>query len=155
MDGAVTSSVSVGIRVGGLVGLSSGTITNSRSKGSVTGLFWVGGLVGELLSGGSINESYSNSSVSVITDGDILGGLVGIVRVSSTIENTYSTGEVLQSSGTLFGGLIGLNQGGTITASFWDTQTSGQGDSAGGTGKTTAEMQMQSTFDPPWDFTNV
>jgi len=37
--------------------------------------------------------------------------------------------------------------------SFWDTQTSGQVTSDGGTGKTTAEMQMESTFtDAGWDF---
>ena len=137
-----------------LVGLSSGSITNSSSKGSVTALFIVGGLLGELLVGGTINNSYSNSSVTVSTGGDGLGGLVGILGVGATIENSYSSGSV-QVAGDFNGGLIGLNQGGTVTASFWDTQSSGQNDSAGGTGKTTAEMQMQSTFDPPWDFTNV
>jgi len=51
------------------------------------------------------------------------------------------------------GGLVGHNLWGTITASFWDTQTSGQAKSAGGTGKTTAEMQKAKTFlDAGWDF---
>jgi len=37
--------------------------------------------------------------------------------------------------------------------SFWDTETSGQITSDGGTGKTTAEMQMKNTFtDAKWDF---
>ena len=37
--------------------------------------------------------------------------------------------------------------------SFWDIETSGQAESAGGEGKTTAEMQMKSTFtDAVWDF---
>ena len=44
---------------------------------------------------------------------------------------------------------------GNVFDSFWDTETSGQAVSAGGTGKTTAEMQQQGTFDPPWDFTNI
>jgi hypothetical protein len=36
---------------------------------------------------------------------------------------------------------------------FWDTQTSGQTSSWGGTGKTTAEMQTAKTFlDVGWDF---
>ena len=45
-----------------------------------------------------------------------------------------------------FGGLAGSNEG-TITASYWDTQTSGltvgvgEGDRAGAAGKTTAELQ--------------
>jgi len=43
---------------------------------------------------------------------------------------------------------------GTITNCFWDTETSGQATSDGGTGKTTAEMKTQSTFtDAGWDFT--
>ncbi len=40
-----------------------------------------------------------------------------------------------------------------MTDCFWDTQTSGQAASAGGTGKTTAEMQTENTFtDADWDF---
>jgi len=40
-----------------------------------------------------------------------------------------------------------------VTACLWDTQTSGQSTSAGGIGKTTAEMQTASTFlDGGWDF---
>ena len=110
---------------GGLVGMNSGNVTLCSSTGSVMGLFRVGGLVGELSSGGVITNSYSRSSVSACPGGNVICGLVGIVRVSSTIENTYSTGEVLESSGKLFGGLIGIDQGGTIAASFWDVDTSG------------------------------
>ena len=43
------------------------------------------------------------------------------------------------------GGLLGWN-GGDVSASFWDIETSGQTSSDGGTGKTTAEMQTASTF---------
>ncbi|GAG56707.1 unnamed protein product, partial [marine sediment metagenome] len=61
------------------------------------------------------------------------------------------------------GGLVGINrEGATITNCFWDTDTSGMstgvGHNDGGTvtnvsGKTTAEMQTQSTFtDYGWDF---
>jgi hypothetical protein len=40
-----------------------------------------------------------------------------------------------------------------VTASFWDAQASGQTKSAGGTGKTTVEMQTATTFlDAGWDF---
>jgi hypothetical protein len=47
---------------------------------------------------------------------------------------------------------VGRNSG-TVTASFWDVQTSLQTTSAGGTGKTTAEMQDPITFlDAGWDF---
>jgi hypothetical protein len=42
---------------------------------------------------------------------------------------------------------------GVVSESFWDTETSGQATSAGGAGRTTAEMQTASTFlDAGWDF---
>ena len=51
------------------------------------------------------------------------------------------------------GGLVGNGSSKNVTACFWDTQTSGQATSAGGTGKTTAEMQTAKTFlDAGWDF---
>ena len=49
--------------------------------------------------------------------------------------------------------LVGSNDNGSITSSFWDIQTSGRTWSAGGTGETTAEMQTARTFmDAGWDF---
>jgi hypothetical protein len=51
------------------------------------------------------------------------------------------------------GGLVGLNNDGSIIASFWDMETSGQTTSDGGESKTTAEMQKVGTFtDAGWDF---
>jgi hypothetical protein len=58
------------------------------------------------------------------------------------------------------GGLVGLNEG-TVSNSFWDTQTSGQATSDGGTGKTTESMKNVRTYtdmawseglDSAWDF---
>jgi hypothetical protein len=51
---------------------------------------------------------------------------------------------------------LGYDYFSTVTASFWDIDTSGQATSAGGTGKTTAQMQTQSTFtDYGWDFVEI
>ena len=51
------------------------------------------------------------------------------------------------------GGLMGANEGGTVTESFWDIETSGKITSDGGTGRTTSHMQRQSTFiNAGWDF---
>jgi hypothetical protein len=59
----------------------------------------------------------------------------------------------IRGGGTNVGGLVGNNWWGKLIQSFWDIETSGQAWSAGGTGKTTAEMQMASTFlDAGWDF---
>jgi hypothetical protein len=50
------------------------------------------------------------------------------------------------------GGLTGIDYGETDT-SFWDIQASGRRTSAGGTGKTTAEMRTAGTFlEVGWDF---
>ncbi len=67
-----------------------------------------------------------------------------------------STGTV--NGNASVGGLVGNNYDvlggmGSTTSSFWDIETSGQASSAGGTGKTTAEMQTASTFlEAGWDF---
>jgi hypothetical protein len=43
------------------------------------------------------------------------------------------------------GGLVGASSG-IVSHSFWDTETSGQAISDGGTGKSTAEMRDIATF---------
>ena len=61
----------------------------------------------------------------------------------------------MEKRSVLSGGLVGMGNG-SVSASFWDTQTSGYSYSAGGTGKTTAEMKTLSTFtDAGWDFTDT
>jgi hypothetical protein len=50
---------------------------------------------------------------------------------------------------------VGRNIG-TVGTSFWDTLTSGQATSAGGTGKTTAQMKDITTFSGAgWNITTV
>jgi hypothetical protein len=54
------------------------------------------------------------------------------------------------------GGLVGLNEDSTVSDSFWDTETSGQATSAGGTGKNTTEMKDIATFSGAgWNITAV
>jgi hypothetical protein len=133
--------------VGGLVGWNyQGTITNCYSTGGVTGNgYYVGGLAGE--NSGTITNCYSTGSVT--ETGEYVGGLVG--ENSGTITNCYSTGSV--SGNSYIGGLVGYNSEVEVVNSFWDIETSGQTTSAGGTGKTTAEMKTKSTFtDAGWDF---
>ena len=70
------------------------------------------------------------------------------------MSNSYSIGIV---SGTeAVGGLVGANIESAVTNSFWDTESSGQSSSAGGTGKTTTEMQDIDTFSgATWDIIAV
>ena len=135
--------------VGGLVGGNmEGSVSNSYSSGSVTGNSSVGGLVG--WNQDTVSNSYSTGSV---TSNEDVGGLVG-VNFMGTVTNSYSSGSVTGNS--LVGGLVGVNWGGTVSNSFWDIQTSGQATSAGGTGKTTAEMQDIATFlGAAWDICTV
>jgi hypothetical protein len=178
-DGAVsdsyyTGSVSGTSEVGGLVGSNYGTVSNSYSTGSVTGYGGVGGLVGDNREGtvsycysiasvtgeatvgglagysdGAVSNSYSSGNVIGV---DAVGGLAG-VNHDSTVSHSYSTGDVTGNS--FVGGLIGVNNA-TVSNSFWDTQTSGQTTSDGGTGKNTTEMQDIATFSGAgWNITAV
>ena len=183
-EGAISNSYSSGAvtgnyQLGGLVGRSYGFITNSYSLGSVSGRGCsVGGLVGWGASG-HISNSYSNGSVSAhcslgglvgLNDGIIsnsysrgsvrgnnrIGGLVGRA-VTGTISNSYSSGAV--TGNHLVGGLVGEG-GGTVNDSFWDITTSRWLTSAGGTSKTTTQLQtptsatdIYSTWSSDaWDF---
>ena len=145
-------SVSGTQRVGGLVGENDGTLSHSYSVGPVTGDTQVGGLVGE--NGGTLSNSYSSRLIS----GDAqVGGLVG--ENSGTLSNSYSVGQVAGNSNV--GGLVGMKlEGTTVTASYWDITTSNLLASAGGTSKTTVELQSPTAAtgiysdwsDADWDF---
>jgi len=173
--GTVSNSYSTGTvtgtwGTGGVVGHNwEGTVINSYSTGSVTGASWVGGLVGYNYDGavsnsystgtitggtitgtwgtggvaggntGTVSNSYSTGNVSC---DELVGGLVGL-NAGGSVSNSYSTGSVTGTSRV--GGLVGDNWG-TVSNSFWDTETSGQATSDGGTGQNTTEMQDIITF---------
>jgi hypothetical protein len=158
--GNVSNSYSSGnvtgnTHTGGLVGANSGTVSSAYSTGNVTGNQLVGGLVGE--HSGNVSNSYSTSSV---TGNAIIGGLVGQIWAGGTVSNSYSSGNVTGNTAT--GGLAGTNYG-NVSNAFWDTDTSGQNGSAGGTGKNTTEMKDITTFtdtgtpglDEPWNISAV
>jgi len=148
----VSHSYSAGIvtgrwDVGGLTGGNGGIVRKSYATSSVTGIGIVGGLVG-WNDGGIVSDSYSTGDVT----GDLhIGGLVG--WNNGSVSNSFSSGSVTEKSYS--GGLVGDNQG-TVSSSFWDIETSGQATSAGGTGKTTAEMHDIATFTgAAWDIITV
>ena len=157
MNSYVTGSVSGSSGVGGLVGENRGTIMNSYVTSIVTGFGDdVGGLVG-LSSSGTIMNSYAIGSVS--GSGDNVGGLVG--NNAGTITNSYAASAVGRSDNSInVGGLVGLDSSNNINNSYWDSDTSGLGTSAGGTSKTTVALQSSTTAsrvynswnDDNWDF---
>ena len=120
--------------VGGLIGANVGSLSNSYSDGMVEGMINVGGLVG--LNAGDIDNSYAKSNVTGIESSNVVGGLVGENR--GVVKNSYSSGAV--NGPDSVGGLVGINSG-SIADSYWDVDTSMQTMSAGGTPKTTVELQ--------------
>jgi hypothetical protein len=166
-------SVSGNSYVGGLVGSCSANISQSCFEGDVSGSSCSGGLIGVISYGYtfSIKSCYSTGTVK---GGQYTGGLAGRIAVCSTgtVYNCYSQSSV---SGTSYvGGLMGERSYGSIYYSYssgwvtgtdyvggfiggygdprfvfycyWDTQSSGQSQSAAGQGKTTQEMHLISTF---------
>ena len=130
--------------VGGLVGENSGSIAASYSNGSVkrplASRWACGG------NGGNVAQCYGAGTVGGEQD---VGGLVG--HNGGEVIDCYSTGAV--SGRWYVGGLVGAIYYSTVTASFWNIQTSGQATSRGGTAKTTTEMQTAGTFlETGWDF---
>ena len=94
------------VGIGGLVGVSVGTISNSYAAGTVEGDSYVGGLVGYSYVG-TISNSYATGDVTGndndVTGNDNVGGLVGVSV--GTISNSYATGEVRGNDNV--GGLVG------------------------------------------------
>ena len=139
-----------GDNFGGLAGVNSGVIAASYAAGNVSGNGFadVGGLVGDNQYTGVITTVYAVGAVSGRADRH--GGLIGLNRGVVTV--CFSTGEVPQDGG----GLIERNgDDGAVTNCYWDTETSGQTESAGGDAKTTAELQSPTGYAGPYADWNV
>lgn len=131
--------------VGGLVGDHSGILISSFSTGAIIAYNYAGGLVGK--NQGTISSCYSTATVAGSRSS---GGLVGN-NDHGTITSSYSTGAIsgIKVDGRLTpvgGGFVGTNDEGIVSSSFWDIESSGQSESAGGMGLTTADMQMVETY---------
>ncbi len=156
LDGYIINSYTEGtvngIRdVGGLLGFSaSRVVSGCYSSSNVTGEDNVGGLFGR--SASHIVNCYSYGSVSGTID---VGGFGG--SDSGTIANCYSAGSV--SNNNIGGGFVGYSYKSSLSACFWDIQSSGKligtsfGTLTGLTGLYTAEMSNQSVYTASgWSF---
>jgi len=133
----VTGTVGGNEFVGGLVGYNfEGTVSESYATGGVEGTNNVGGLVGENFEA-KVSVSYATGTVNGTNS---VGGLVGNNNNDnddSEVITSYATGEVDGTDSV--GGLIGDNSG-TVIDSYWDTETTNQTSSDGGSGLSTAQM---------------
>ncbi len=150
---------------GGLVGSSAGTITKSFATGPVIGSWYAGGFVGRP-SIGLIEDCYATGSVTDPDGWGPVGGFAGGERWGDLgemeIRNCYATGAVDAGDDGEAGGFVAVwgdeeDVPGTIENSYWDTQSTGREESAGGNGvagKTTAQMRQQATFEG-WNFAHT
>ena len=148
--GGVTNANSI---AGGLTGhntltgaaqASFANVTVSATHSSASAI--IGGLTGQ--NEGNLRASYATGAVVVTgnTRFTKAGGLAG--NNGGTITASYARGRVTATgSGAAAGGLVGGNlRNGRVVASYWDTTTSGQTGSAGGTGQTTNALQTPSGY---------
>ena len=148
--GGVTNANSI---AGGLTGhntltgaaqASFANVTVSATHSSASAI--IGGLTGQ--NDGNLRASYATGAVSVTgnTRFTKAGGLAG--NNGGTITASYARGRVSAAgSGAAAGGLVGGNlRNGRVVASYWDTTTSGQTGSAGGTGQSSSALQSPSGY---------
>lgn len=102
--------------VGGLVGVNSGSVTNGRNNGTITGNEYVGGLVGNNASENSVLTNLVNDSSASITGvkyvGGIAGSNAGTITADKNNNNLINRGSI--TGYQYVGGVAGLNTG-TIT----------------------------------------
>lgn len=101
--------------VGGLVGSNSGSVTNGRNNGTITGTNYVGGMVGNNAENAQLTDLVNDSSAS-ITGEQYVGGIAGsnAGTISATDTNLINRGSI--TGNKYVGGVAGVNEeGGTIT----------------------------------------
>lgn len=145
-DTQATGAVSGTGLVGGFAGMLTGySVERSFATGAVTAGNGVGGGFAGIIQDGEITDAYALGAVSTTgTAGGFASGFgqANMIRV-------YAVGAVRGDAGA--GGLL---QGyapltlpaAAVTASFWDTQTTGQPSSLYGTGQTTTAMRAAGTY---------
>jgi filamentous hemagglutinin family protein len=112
---------------GGLVGYDKGSITGSYATGTVFGGDQIGGLAGTTY--GAISNSYATGAVNAAASTSTSGGLIGFAQAGGSIANSYATGAV--TGGTLYvGGLIGRSFS-SVTGSYATGAVSGTGNVGG------------------------
>jgi hypothetical protein len=104
-------------KVGGLVGLNTGTINDASVGGTVAGEEWIGGLVGH--HEGQIENATASADV---RGGKVVGGLAGIVPRGELRAST-ARGSVSGTFGV--GGLLG-EAWGTVRTTFADATVDGE-----------------------------
>lgn len=96
--------------VGGLVGSNSGSITNGRNNGEITGNQYVGGLVGENGKDSTLSNLVNDEAASITGD-NYVGGIAGsnAGKITATTQGLVNRGSI---TGQMYvGGVAGMNTG--------------------------------------------
>jgi len=157
---ATGNVIGAGSSVGGLVGytaFSGNVITRAFSTGNVIGSgHSVGGLVGRVHVT-TISDAYATGDVTGNVAGTFpygyVGGLVGHLNASSSIDSAFATGRVT-GSGSFVGGLANvMSPSASVSNSYWDMDATGR--VTGGAGITdgalTTVEAMQAGSYAGWD----
>ncbi len=156
-----TSNI-LGSIAGGLVAYNLfGSIIASYTSGKISGSGNASGGVAAINLAEIIN-SYSLSEFSESSDAENFGGIAGINRGDGTIITSYAAGKLAGKTEFNIGAIAGLNEG-SIKSSYYDiTETdlnigTGEGNSDGATGLTTAEMTGPAAEQnmPEFDWVNI
>lgn len=99
--------------VGGLVGTNTGSVTNGRNNGTITGTNYVGGLVGDNADEHSILTNLVNDSSAEILGEQYVGGIAGsnsgTITADKANNNLINRGSI--TGYQYVGGVAGLNTG--------------------------------------------
>ena len=131
----VSGTVTGDYYVGGIVNENSGTIQNCAFSGSVSGTGGgrkVGGIVGWNKNGGTVTDCRNTGNISgSANDGAAYVG--GVVGENSgTVTNSYNTGKVSGSSSDYVGGVVGYNYSGGNVTNCYNTGSVSDGTYTGG-----------------------
>lgn len=157
-------SITGGSRVGSIMGQSfCSEIYNSFSTGEVKGELYVGGFIGRLYGGGLLDPTgtpyitncYTACNLTPLSDkSDYFGGFISLIDGwKGYVKNSYSLGHVPKTEHS--GGFSAKTYtvaGNEIQNSYFDIDSSGMDNSAGGWGWRTEQFADQNNYGNAWDF---
>lgn len=116
VTGENVSADNVSQYVGGLVGSNSGSVTNGRNNGTITGTNYVGGMVGNNAQRATLTNLVNDSSAEILGEnyvGGIAGSNAGKITADKENDNLVNRGSI--TGNKFVGGVAGVNEfGGTI-----------------------------------------
>lgn len=143
------------------------SIIDSYSEGTINATnAYSGGIVGNIVEDGTVDRTYSTMTIN--QSGVYLGGLVGTMGVAPgsnpTLTNSFFAG-ILNTS-TNPGGIVGINDGGTMLGNYYDSTTctkcsngaAEMGSDTGGTAVSgNSNFKTDNSHAPltAWNFTSV